>query len=76
MYDRQANVLVPSIFIAHDPQMPSRQDRRKVSEGSCSFLILKSASRTMGPQLREGEREGEREGDGREGEREGERGEM
>ena len=35
----QANVFVPSIFIAHDPHIPSLQDRRKVSEGSISFLI-------------------------------------
>src|SRR5207342_1300521 len=33
------------------PQMPSRQERRKVSVGSISFLILISASRTIGPQL-------------------------
>jgi hypothetical protein len=33
----QASVLVPSMFIAQEPQMPSRQDRRKVSVGrSCS----------------------------------------
>ena len=45
-----ASVLVPSMFIAHEPQMPSRQERRKVSVGSISFLILISASRTIGPQ--------------------------
>src|SRR5688500_7290783 len=45
----QASVLVPSMFIAHEPQMPSRQERRKVSVGSISFLILISASRTIGP---------------------------
>src|SRR5262249_35041614 len=47
----QASVLVPSIFIEHDPQMPSRQERRKVSVGSMAFLIQISASSTIGPQL-------------------------
>ena len=47
---RQASVLPPSMFIAQEPQMPSRQERRKVSVGSTSFLILISASRTIGPQ--------------------------
>ena len=46
----QASVLTPSMFIAQEPQMPSRQERRKVSVGSISFLILISASRTIGPQ--------------------------
>ena len=36
---------------AQDPQIPSRHDRRNVSVGSISFLILISASRTIGPQL-------------------------
>ena len=31
--------------------MPSRQERRKVSVLSISFLILISASRTIGPHL-------------------------
>ena len=44
-------MFMPSMFIAHEPQMPSRQERRKVSVGSISFLILISASRTIGPQL-------------------------
>jgi hypothetical protein len=35
--------------IPHDPQMPSRHDRRKVKEESCSVLILIKASSTMGP---------------------------
>ena len=48
---RQARSLVPSMFIEHDPQMPSRHDRRKVSVGSISFLILISASSTIGPQV-------------------------
>lgn len=37
---KHASVLHPSMFIAHEPQIPSRQDRRKVREGSDSFLIL------------------------------------
>jgi hypothetical protein len=41
---------LPSMFIAHEPQMPSRQERRKVSVGSTLFLIQISASRTIGPQ--------------------------
>ena len=45
-----ANVLAPSMVMAHDPQIPSRQDRRNVSVGSISFLILMRASRTIGPQ--------------------------
>jgi len=39
------------MFIAQEPQMPSRQERRKVSVGSCSDFILISASSTIGPQL-------------------------
>jgi hypothetical protein len=46
----QAKVLVPSMFIEQEPQMPSRQERRNVSEASISFLILIRASRTIGPQ--------------------------
>ena len=46
----QASVFTPSMFIAQEPQMPSRQERRKASVGSISFLILISASRTIGPQ--------------------------
>ena len=41
---------LPSMFIAQEPQMPSRQERRKVNVVSTSFLILISASRTIGPQ--------------------------
>ena len=37
--------------MAQEPQMPSLQDRLKVRLGSISFLILMSASSTMGPQL-------------------------
>ena len=44
-------MLVPSMFMEHEPQMPSRQERRKVSVVSTSFLILMSASKTIGPQL-------------------------
>lgn len=51
-YLMQANVFEPPIFIAQEPQMPSRQDRRKVKVGSISFLILISASKTIGPQLK------------------------
>ena len=46
----QASVLTPSMFIAHEPQMPSRQERRNVSVGSTFDLIQISASRTIGPQ--------------------------
>lgn len=46
-----ANVFVPPIFIAQDPQIPSRQERRNVKVGSISFLILISASKTIGPHL-------------------------
>ena len=38
------------MFMAHEPQMPSLQERRKVRVGSCSDLILMRASSTMGPQ--------------------------
>lgn len=48
---KQASVLMPSIFIAQLPQMPSLQLRRNVRVGSTSFLILISASNTMGPVL-------------------------
>ena len=44
----QASVLVPSMFMAQEPQTPSRQERRKVSVGSILFLIQISASRTIG----------------------------
>ena len=49
MYFVQASVLVPSMFMAQEPQTPSRQERRKVSVESTSFLILMRASRTIGP---------------------------
>jgi hypothetical protein len=39
------------MFIAHEPQMPSRHERRSYSVGSISFLIFSSASSTIGPQL-------------------------
>jgi hypothetical protein len=39
------------MFMAQDPQIPSRQERRKVKVGSTSFLILINASRIMGPQF-------------------------
>ena len=44
-------MLVPSMFIAHEPQMPSRHERRNVNVLSISPLILMRASRTMGPQV-------------------------
>jgi hypothetical protein len=37
------------MFMAQEPQMPSRQERRKVSVGSCSFLIFIKTSSIMGP---------------------------
>ena len=39
------------MFMAHEPQIPSRHERRKVRVGSSSFLILRIASRTIGPHL-------------------------
>ena len=44
-----ARVFTPSIFIAHDPHIPSLHDLLKVNVGSISFLILIIASRTIGP---------------------------
>jgi hypothetical protein len=46
----QARPFLPFMFIEHEPQIPSRQERRKVSVGSISFLIFSSASSTIGPQ--------------------------
>ncbi len=46
----QASVLVPSMFMAQEPQTPSRQERRNVKVGSILFLIQISASRTIGAQ--------------------------
>ena len=40
----QASPFLPSMFMAQEPQMPSRQERRKLKVGSISFLILISAS--------------------------------
>lgn len=48
---KQARVLVPLMFIAQLPQIPSLQLRLKVKVGSSSFLIRISASSTMGPVL-------------------------
>uniref|UniRef100_A0A0A9CC58 Uncharacterized protein n=1 Tax=Arundo donax TaxID=35708 RepID=A0A0A9CC58_ARUDO len=39
------------MLIEHDPQMPSRHDRRNASVESCSDLIFCSTSSTMGPQV-------------------------
>lgn len=47
--DKQAKVFFPSIFIEQDPQIPSRQDLRKVKVGSISFLIFTMASKIIGP---------------------------
>ncbi len=47
----QARPFLPFMFIEHEPQIPSRHERRKVSEGSASLFILISASSTIGPQL-------------------------
>jgi hypothetical protein len=47
----QASVFRPLIFIAQEPQMPSRHERRSDSVVSISFLIFNRASSTMGPQL-------------------------
>ena len=46
---KHASVFCPLMFIAHEPQIPSRHDRRNVSVLSTSFLILISASSTIGP---------------------------
>lgn len=50
-HDKQANWLVPFMFIAQEPHTPSLQDLRKASVLSCSFLILNKASKTIAPQL-------------------------
>ena len=50
-YAKHANVFVPSMFIAQEPQIPSRHDLRNVRPGSCSFFILINASSIIGPQL-------------------------
>ena len=52
---RQARPLVPSMFMAHEPQMPSRQDRLRLSVWSCSSLTFSSTSSIMGPHLPGGE---------------------
>jgi hypothetical protein len=46
----QARRFTPSMFMAHEPQIPSRQERRKVSVESTVPLIRIRASRTIGPQ--------------------------
>ena len=51
---KHAKVFWPLMFMAHDPQIPSRHDRRKVSVGSISFFILMSASRTCAGGRRKG----------------------
>jgi hypothetical protein len=47
---RQASVFTPSMLMAQEPQIPSRQERRNVSVESISFLMVISASSTIGPQ--------------------------
>ncbi len=49
---KQARVFTPSMFIAQDPHMPSRHDRRKVRVGSDSFLILSCGIKTDGKRER------------------------
>ncbi len=47
-----ARRFTPLMFIAHEPQMPSRQERRKVTEESMLALIWIRPSSTIGPQER------------------------
>src|SRR3546814_2566142 len=47
-----ARPFLPFMFIEQLPQMPSRHERRKVSDESCSLFILMSASSTIGPHFR------------------------
>lgn len=47
----QASVLTPPMFMAQEPQIPSRQERLNVNVESSWFLILIKASKTIGPQL-------------------------
>jgi hypothetical protein len=46
---KQARVLVPSMFMAQLPQIPSLQLRRKVKVGSTSFFMRIKASKNIGP---------------------------
>src|SRR3546814_17701602 len=61
----QARPFLPLIFIEQEPQIPSRHDRRKVREESCSLFILKRASSTIGRQLSRSRSEERRVGNGR-----------
>ena len=45
----QARVLRPSMFMEHEPQMPSRHERRKARVGSMVFLMWIRASSSIGP---------------------------
>lgn len=45
-----ASQFVPSVFMAQEPQTPSRHERRKVRVESTLFLIQIRTSRTIGPQ--------------------------
>ena len=47
----QARELQPPMFMAHEPQIPSRHDLLNVKVGSISLLILINASKTIGPHL-------------------------
>jgi hypothetical protein len=47
---RARKPFVPSMFMAQEPQTPSRQERRKVSVESTLFLIQIKTSRTIKPQ--------------------------
>src|SRR3954462_3898365 len=46
----QARRFTPLMFIAHEPQMPSRHDRRNATDESTALLIWMSPSSTIGPQ--------------------------
>ncbi len=46
---RQASVLPPSMFIAQEPQIPSRQDRRKVRVGSTSIFTWRGLTIDVSP---------------------------
>ena len=50
-YLMHARVLVPPMFMLHEPQMPSLQLLLNVRLGSNWFLMTISASRTIGPQF-------------------------
>ena len=51
IYQRQASVFSPPMFMEHDPHIPSLHDLLKVKVGSTVSLILIKASNTIGPHL-------------------------